>query len=199
MKTTLVVAALILVTPPYATAQPAPDVQEARKAIDRWFALIREGEADQTWAEASNAFRARIVDSQWRDWVRQASGRFPASPRRELEFSVGRDEPPLAPLSWVRLTVASDRPGGGRVLEQIVVWHEIDRWRVAHYGAWVDERAAVAAGWVNPVPYQLAFAGQHTFRGHYPWWVGHGRRAPPPSRPEPALSNRVLPRSAERP
>lgn len=203
MKTTAVVAALILTIPQYAPAQPVPDVQDARTVVNRWFALVRQGAAEQTWAEASNAFRARIVDTQWREWVRQSNGRLPGSQRRELEFTLGHDEPPLAPLTWVRMTVATDRPAGGRVLEQIVVWHEVDRWRVAHYGAWVDDRAAVAAGAFNPIPYQFAFAGQHTFRERHPWWVGgprHWRTPPPPPSPSrPELANRVLPRPPERP
>ncbi|MBM4188878.1 MAG: DUF4019 domain-containing protein [Gemmatimonadetes bacterium] len=197
-------AGSLVAGPAWSQDPAAPDLLQARTAIDRWFGLVRQGAADQTWGEASEVFRARIRESEWREWVRRTAGQLPLGTRRDLEFTVGHDEPPLASLHWVRAVVASDRPAGGRVIEQIVLWYEGSRWRVTHYASWMDHGAMLASGAVNPVPYEVPFAGQHTLRDQFPWWVPglasrpHRLPRPSPGPPEQP-ANRANPKTFTRP
>lgn len=181
---------------PVRSSAQTGDVEAAKATITRWLGLVSGGTADITWNEASPFFQYRITELQWRDWVHaNASQLSSAGPRRDLEFSVGHDEPPLAPLNWVRAVYARTRPAGGRLIEQIVVIEDGGRWRVAHYGAWMDNLALVSNGSIFPVPYNLQYRGQYTF-SEFPW-RSHVGRPFPPTAPPPAErpSNVVNPRT----
>lgn len=171
-----------------------PTVESARPPMMRWLALVQDGSADQAWAEASPFFHYRINEISWRDWVRAAAPHLKqSSERRELEFAVGHDEPPLRPLTWVRALYARNRPAGGRIFEQIILFQEPDRWRVAHYGSWMDDVAMVNGGSMYPVPFHLAYRGQRTFTD-YPWWTADPRPSPAPV-PAPRPANVANPRT----
>lgn len=169
-------------------AQTPPRGAAAEATITRWLLLVSGGAADEAWNEAGPLFQNRITELGWRDWVRAHADLLRAGgTRRETEFAVGQDEPPLAPLHWVRATYARDRPGGGRIFEQIIVLEEDGHWRVAHYGAWTDAAAVVSNASLAPVPYFLGYRGQYTFT-EFPWRVISARpraRVDPPAAERP--------------
>jgi hypothetical protein len=183
-----VVGAMALAGP--LPAQP-PRGAEAESAIRHWLGLVAGAAPDRAWAEASDFFQYRITEVGWREWVYgHAAELRGAGPRREVEFAVGHDQPPLAPLDWVRVTYVRDRPAGGRIFEQVIVFEENDQWRVAHYGAWIDPTAVVHNASLSPVPYLLGYRGQYTFR-EFPLRF-RGPRPHPRPNPAPAERPRNL-------
>ena len=163
-------------------AQESVDRAAVQSVIGQWLGLVRDGAWQQAWDQASPFFQYRITAGDWRDWVRAANAELTAgSPRREVEFTVGHDEPPLVPLTWVRAVYARDRVAGGRVIEQIVVLDDGGRWRVAHYGAWTDQDAIGHGGSLYSIPYFLPYRGQYSFT-EFPFsWRAAG--APIPAQP----------------
>ncbi len=199
MRAILSWVVLATVVPTITAAQSAGDREAGQAVIIQWLGLVANGAADQAWEQASPLFQYRISQSAWRDWVRAASAKLGAAgARREVEMAVGHDEPPLDPLDWIRVTYARTRPQGGRVFEQIILLNENGYWRVSHYGAWCDGGAVVSGGSLFPVPYELAYRGQLTFR-EFPWRVrmgrphGPGAPAPPPP-PVTVVNPRTFPK-----
>lgn len=180
-------------------AAQVPDPGAPRAAMTRWLALVADGGADAAWQQASPRFQARIEASDWGAWVRnnrrnvaEASGA-----RRVLEFTVGRDEPPLPPVEWARAVFARDRGRGGRFLDRVTVVFEQGAWRVADFATWADGQALVTSGSVDVVPFAFSYDG--VFLGGF--YRGRFRIKPPPP-PEPApppASNRANPRTVSRP
>jgi hypothetical protein len=173
------------------------DFEDAGPAIDKWLKLVHGGAAQGARQTASLRFQYRVPENPWQSWVDKSGSTLrELRPRRAIETAMGRDEPPLEQVDWVRIVYASERPSGGKVYERVVAVREDDGvWRVADYAAWPDPEAIVNNAALETIPYRFYyFPGDFRYGWRGAFIDGHRPPEPPADRGSARANPRTFPR-----
>lgn len=116
------------------TADTAAAVQAAQAAGEAWLALITEGKAKESWAEASKHFQAAVPENAWVQQAAAMGSQLGTFESRTLEEAKYLTDLPNAPAGeYVALTYQSSFANLPGARERLTLIREDGAWKVIGY------------------------------------------------------------------
>jgi hypothetical protein len=73
------------------------DTAEVKVVVEKWLALVDAGAYEKSWARASELFKSKVKQSEWKDQIQKARGPLGKLVKRELRLKQIETSLPGAP------------------------------------------------------------------------------------------------------